>query len=341
MTTPRAEGFRMPAEWEPHAACWLAWPSHADLWGEALGPVREAFAKMCEALAAGPGGERLEVLVPDESSENLARARLGELPCRFHRVLFGDIWLRDTAPIFVRRAGEVAAVSFAFNGWGGKYVLEGDDRVAAAVAERAGVRGFRFPFVLEGGAVEVDGEGTCLTTRQCLQHPNRNPSLEEGALEEGLREALGVEKVLWVTRGLHHDHTDGHIDNLARFVAPGVVAVMEPRESDDPQADVLRDLLAEIAPLRDARGRRLEIVRIPSPGRVADPQGRTLPASYLNYYIGNRCVVVPVYGTRHDAEAVARIAALFPGRDTFALRANELLEGGGALHCISQQEPRP
>jgi agmatine deiminase len=363
----REDGFRMPAEWAPHAATWVAWPSHADLWQENLAPARAAFARLVEAIALG---ETAEVLVPDEAQERLARQaltghrvgdraadRAGDLLAehvgdraadragdrvRFHRVPFGDIWLRDTAPIFLEGpGGEMATVRFQFNGWGGKYVLDHDDRVAERVAALAGrARAFAMPFVLEGGAVEVDGEGTVLTTRQCLLNPNRNPSMDRDAIEAAVTGALGAEKVLWLGDGLQNDHTDGHVDTVARFVKPGLVIAMEPRGSDDPNRDALRALLRELGELVDARGRRLEIVTVPSPGRVVDEDGRVMPASYVNFYIANAAVAVPTYGSPFDDEAVERIGALFPGRRAIGIDARAVLSGGGAFHCITQQQPR-
>jgi agmatine deiminase len=265
-------------------------------------------------------------------------------------VPFGDIWLRDTAPIFVCGAdGEVASVRFAFNGWGGKYVLEHDDRVAEAIAatvarrERgpgSGARAFAMPFVLEGGAVEVDGEGSVLTTRQCLLNANRNPRMSAFEIERAVLDALGADELLWLGDGLKNDHTDGHVDTIVRFVRPGLVVAMEPRAGDDPNADALRAILRDVSALADVRGRKLDVVRIPSPGRVTDAAGRFLPASYVNFYIANRCVVVPTYGSAYDEEAVELIGTLFPDRRTLGVDARAVLTGGGAFHCITQQEPR-
>jgi agmatine deiminase len=332
----------MPAEWAPHDATWVAWPSHAHLWQENLAATRAAFARLVEAIAEG---ETANVLVPDEEQESLARsalARAADARVRFHRVPFGDIWVRDTAPVFlVGPRGENATVRFAFNGWGGKYVLEHDAGVAERIAARAGdFPAFAMPFVLEGGAVDVDGEGTVLTTRQCLLNRNRNPSMSARDVEGAVREALGCDKVLWFADGLLNDHTDGHIDTIVRFVRPGVVVAMEPRAGDDPNRDVLRALLRDAGGLVDARGRHLEVVRVPSPGRVVGPDGRVMPASYVNFYIANACVVVPTYGSPFDAEAVQCLGALFPGRRTIAVDARAVLSGGGAFHCITQQQPR-
>ena len=330
----------MPAEWAPHRATWIAWPSHGDLWGEALEGVRAAFVDMSTAIAGHDGrGEELYVLVPDEENERLAREALSRLPCRFHRIPFGDIWLRDTAPIFLVNDGEVAAASFVFNGWGGKYELPGDAQVSERVAAASGARTHRFDWVLEGGAVEVDGQGTCLTTRQCLLNPNRNPGVSEEEIERRLREGLGVSRVLWLDEGLKNDHTDGHVDTLARFVSPGVVVCMEP-QWEDPNASALEAVLRDLRSFTDVRGRKLDVFTLPSPGRVVDRDERLMPASYANFYVGNAAVVVPVYGVPEDEDAVRRVAALFPGREAVPVPAKELLEGGGAFHCITQQMPR-
>lgn len=337
----------MPAEWEPHRAVWLAWPSHAELWGEdPLIDAQAEVAALAEAIAdAGddgtPRGEALEILCRTDQDERMARWRLGRSGARFHRVLYGDIWLRDTAPIFLRApGGERIAATFRFNGWGGKYDLPGDGALAGVVAGLSGAQRREHGFVLEGGAIEVDGEGTILTTRQCLLNPNRNPTMSERDIERALLEALGGTKVLWLADGLLHDHTDGHIDTLARFVAPGHVVCMAPSGDDDPNADVLRTIAADLSAMTDARGRRLTVTTIPSPGRVEDEGGRVMPASHVNYYVANTTVVVPTYGTPYDAAAVAELSPLFPGRRVVGASARTILEGGGAFHCITQQEPR-
>ena len=344
--TPRAAGYRQPAEWEEHRAVWIAWPSHADLWEDSLEPVRAAWLEMARAIAdvdpgtGGARGEHLEILVPDERKEKEARLRMSGLPARYHRIPFGDIWLRDTAPVFVSGEEGVAAVTFVFNGWGGKWVLPHDELVSARVALASRMRAFSFPWVLEGGSVEVDGAGTCLTTRQCLLNPNRNPGMQEAEIEAGLRGALGCETVLWLGDGLANDHTDGHVDTVARFVAEGVVVCMRPSGSDDPNAEALEAIGRDLRSFRDAAGRRLEVVEIPSPGLVPDEEGAPRPASYVNFYIGNRAVVVPTYGTRQDEAALRLLEPFFPGRRVAGIPARDLLTGGGAWHCITQQEPR-
>jgi len=337
-TTTTRTGFAQPAEWEPHAACWVAWPSAEDLWLENIGPARQAWVAMARAIGET---ERIEVLVPNEAQERLAKDALNGVDARFHRVPFGDIWMRDIAPIFVRNEqGRAATVRFGFNGWGGKYVLAHDDEVAAKVASIAALPARTAPWVLEGGSIDVDGEGACLTTRQCLLNPNRNPSMDARAIEAGLRATLGIETTIWLGDGLQNDHTDGHVDNIARFVAPGVALCMEARGDDDPNKDALLAIARDLSNAKDARGRKLEVVRVPSPGRVVDDEGKIVPASFANFYVGNRMVVVPTYGTTWDDEAVEKIGALFPGRRAVGVNARAILSGGGAFHCITQQQPR-
>jgi agmatine deiminase len=337
------QGFRQPAEWAPHDAVWTAWPYLAAEWADGLAAPRAELAAMCRAIAdvdpatGAARGERVELLVrPADEAD--ARALLGATPVRCHHLAYGDVWLRDTGPIFVSRPGEVAAARFRWDGWGGKYLLPGDPEVSAAVARRAGVRDFSCDLVLEGGAVEPDGAGTLLTTRQCLLDGVRNPGVDAAGLERVLAAGLGAERVIWLDRGLKNDHTDGHVDTLARFVAPGVVVCMEPA-AGDPNRDALAAILADLRDARDARGERLEVMTVPSPGAVVDGRGALLPASYLNFYIGNRTVVVPVYGAGADDAAVAALATLFPGRRTVGVMARAILVGGGAFHCCTQQQP--
>lgn len=323
-----------PAEWSPHRAVWSAWPSHADLWADDLPAARAQVGALFHAIADGGRGEQLEILVDGAEAFASASAALSGTGARLHRIPFGDIWLRDTAPIFVHTGSGLAASCFRFNGWGGKYQLPHDGNVAHAVAAAAGTPALARDWVLEGGSIEVDGAGLGLTTRQCLLNPNRNLALDEAQIVARLRDELGIERILWLGDGLANDHTDGHIDNLARLVAPGVVALPEASGGDDPNRDVFADALAR---MRAEKG--IEIVTIPSAGRVEDEDGAVIPASFMNFYIANTTVVVPVYGTAYDDAAVAAIAALFPGRRTIGLPAHAVLTGGGSFHCITQQEP--
>jgi len=341
--SPTELPLRQVAEWEAQEACWLAWPDHPELWGDALPEVREAFVALVRGIVApGPRpAARAEILVLDEAAEAAAAEALRGLDLRFHRQRYGDLWLRDTAPVFVEGPAGQRALCFEFNGWGGKYDLPGDSEIRAFVAARAGRSPVPLPLVCEGGALEVDGEGTCLTTRQCLLNPNRNPGWTEADVEAVLGPALGVERFIWLEEGLLNDHTDGHVDTLARFVAPGRVVCMAPAGSGDPNAEALIAIRDTLAASDDARGRRLEVIALPSPGRIEGPDGALMPASYVNFYIGNNAVIVPTYGVDTDAEALRLLSECFPDRETLGVSALALLQGGGAFHCITQQQPRP
>jgi agmatine deiminase len=319
---------RQPAEWMPHRATWTAFPSAEDLWLDDLAPAQAEVAAMVRALAPG---ERVELLVATEAAEAAARRALAGLNVGYHRYAFGDIWLRDTGPLFMTSPVGQAAAGFRFNGWGGKYLLPGDDGAAAFVAAAAGVPLARHDWVLEGGAIEVDGSGLAVTTEQCLLNPNRNPRMDRTEIESHLRRDLGIDEVLWLGEGLANDHTDGHVDNMARFVAPRTLALPEPGR-DDPNRAVLIDAIDRV------RDFGLELVLIPSAGRV-ERDGGLVPASHMNFYIGNKVVVVPTYGVPSDDAAVAAIGACFPGRDAVGLRADHILTGGGSFHCITQQQP--
>jgi agmatine deiminase len=326
----------------PHQACWLAFPSHGDLWGEALAATQREFISLVRAIAVT---EPVELLVPNDAIAQMAATAFAGLPVRLHHIPFGDIWMRDIAPLFAQHRSEprVAALTFAWNGWGHKYLLDHDDLVSERVTnflqEDQGFEAFRFPWVLEGGAVEVDGQGTCLTTRQCLLNPNRNPTMDEAAIATGLMEALGMEKILWLDEGLANDHTDGHIDTIARFVAPHRVACMTPTRSDDPNFRVLGEIQRQLETMTDASGTPLKVVPVPSPGTVLDSDGQIMPASYLNFYIANGRVIVPLYGSDQDEHALRAIAPCFPDRQVIGLMAKHILQGGGAFHCITCHQP--
>ena len=330
-----------PAEWARHRAVWSAWPAHPEEWGDEIEAVRAEVAELFRAIHDHGRGEQVRLLVRDEANRDQAAAALQGLePDLCVGAPYGDIWLRDTGPVFVRRGdGALAAACFRFNGWGGRFQMAGDTQVADYVARRSSCPPESYPWVLEGGAVDSDGEGTLLTTEQCLLNPNRNPGQGRFDVERSLASALGARRVLWLRRGLQNDHTDGHVDTLVRFVGSAKVVCMDPASQNDPNRECLLEILADLESMEDAQGRNLEVHTIPSPGAVYGPEGQLLPASYVNFYIANSRVVVPTYGAVQDADAVAGIAELFPGREVVGRSARTLIRGGGAFHCITQQEP--
>ena len=316
-------------EWAQHEAVWIGFPSDPELWLADLKEAEREVAAFATAVHADGAGERVVLVAAHEDAAEAARKL-----APFAEVLvepFGDIWLRDTGPIICGSGRDRRAAGFRFNGWGGKYDLPGDDSVGQRLAASAGMPYTKADWVLEGGAIDHDGSGTVLTTEQCLLNPNRN-ALTRDEVEECLRRDLGFERVVWLGSGLLNDHTDGHVDNLARFVAPGRVAIPT-AEKDDPNEAVYRDAGKRLS----AAG--LDVVTLPSPGRVLSHEGDVIPASYMNFYIGNAAVVVPQYGAANDANAVTVVQALFPGRKALGLRADHVLTGGGSFHCISQQVP--
>jgi agmatine deiminase len=326
----------VPAEWSPHRAVWLGFPSHVDLWQDDLISAQKEVGDLARALA-GPGGERVLLMARGEAALAAAAALVdGAAEIDIVPAGFGDVWLRDTGPIFTATGH---AAGFCFNGWGGKYRLEGDDGVAEHIATASGAQLARHDFVLEGGALDHDGQGTVLTTRQCLLNPNRNRGWREADAEAALAEALGVRKVLWLDEGLVNDHTDGHVDNLVRFVAPGVVACPLAFGTEDPNAAAYDRAAEALAGATDARGGRLRVVRIPSPGRLMDKKQHIVAASHMNFLIANTAVIVPIYDERAGSYAMEALEMLFPDRTVIGLQSRALLTGGGSFHCISQQEP--
>ncbi len=313
-----------PAEWSPQARIFTALPSHAELWEADLEPARGEVAAMVNALVA-----TTPVTLLADGAEAVTAARRLCPAATVEDVAFGDIWLRDTGPIFT---ASDACARFRFNGWGGKYDLPGDATVGAHVAGLASASVEEFDFVLEGGAIDGDGQGLFLTTEQCLLNPNRNPGWDKRDAEAALGEALGARRVVWLGDGLVGDHTDGHVDNLARFVAPGVVALPEAAGADDPNAAVYADAAARV------RSAGLVVVLVPSVGRLEDEDGTPVPASHMNWLVSSGQVLVPTYGTASDRAAVDVVSRLFPRHRVTGLAAGHILTGGGSLHCITQQQ---
>ena len=328
----------VPAEWAPQAAIWTAWPADAGEWNGDLTAPRKDVAALVLALAES---NLVRVLVNGEEAAASALAAVGQA-AELVSAKYGDIWLRDTGPIFAHVGNDRVALRFKTNSWGGKYDLPDDLTVGDTVAEMAGTPIRRYDFVLEGGAVDHDGQGTVLATKQTLLNPNRNGWTAEQA-EAALRDAFGTKKVIWVDEGLLGDHTDGHIDNIARFVAPGRVVCQAPSGADDPNAAILDAIAARLREATDSTGRKLDVVTIPGAGLYKNAAGGISPASHMNFTIANGVVVVPVYGTPTQEAALAALQDVFPDRRVVGVSSRGLLgsgeAGGGSFHCITQQEP--
>ena len=328
----------VPAEWAKQKAIWTAWPADASEWNNDLNAPRRDIAALIEVLSHG---NTVCVLVNGAEAQKSAHDAL--VPAaKIIPAKYGDIWLRDTGPIFARGPRGPLALRFATNSWGGKYDLPDDATVGDEIAHHAGTEIRRFDFVLEGGAVDHDGEGTILTTKQTLLNPNRNGWNKEQA-EAALRFALGARKIIWIDEGLAGDHTDGHIDNIARFVGPGRLVCQSPSGSHDPNAGTLGHIARTLEGATDANGRKLDVIRIPGPGLYGNALGEVSPASHMNFIIANGIVVVPVYGTPTQGAALAALQNVFPDRKVVGVSSRGLLgcgtAGGGSFHCITQQEP--
>lgn len=320
---------RMPPEWHPQAWLWVGFPHAAEEWPGFLGRAQEQIAAFASAVA--DSGQNVRLIVRDEANRARA-AQLCSSAVKLEVRRYGDVWLRDTGPLVVARGGRAVAQRFGFNGWGGKYLMDGDQEIGAELAQSAGLPVATADWVLEGGALDCDGTGLVVTTEQCLLNPNRNPQLTRADLEARLSRDLGCDRVLWLGDGLINDHTDGHVDNLARFAGPNVLALPRATGADDPNAAIYADAK------RRAEAFGVTVREVPSPGRV-ETDGRIEPASYMNFAVTSHLVVVPTYGTAHDADGVAAIAELFPDREVVGILADAVLAGGGSFHCASQQMP--
>jgi agmatine deiminase len=340
--TPADLGYRMPAEWGPHAATWTSWPSDDELWEGFLDAVRAEFTLLVATLARF---EDVVVNVQDDEAEADARRRLQAAGAdlarvRFHRVALDDAWFRDNGPTFVVDGyGQVALTDWRFNAWGGKYTFDRDTLAPAAVAADLGMRRFAFDYVLEGGAIEVNDEGVLLTTRSCLLTPTRNPRLDEADTEALLRAGLGVRHVVWLDEGLEGDHTDGHIDTIVRFAGDRTIVCAVTDDEADANHGPMQRNLAALQALTSVDGTPYRVIELPLPKRRMELHGRRLAASYANWYVANGVVVVPTYGDEHDDVALDIIRPLFPDREVIGLSAAALITGGGAWHCVTQQQP--
>jgi agmatine deiminase len=356
ISTPGKDGYHMPGEFEKHAGTWMLWPERPDNWRLDARPAQAVFAEVATAIA------RFETVSMGVSAAQLSNARK-TLPENLIVVEMesNDSWMRDVGPSFVTNGRNLRAVDWVFNAWGG--LLGGlyspwdqDEAVAQKVAEIEQVDRYKAPLVLEGGSIHVDGEGTLLTTRECLLNENRNPELSQAEIENHLSEYLGVNKILWLNRGIFNDETNGHVDNICCFIRPGVVALAWTDDKSDPQYNISAENYEILRSTTDARGRKLEVhkIHLPEPIHITEEESRgvlsadgTLPrntgdrlaASYINFYFCNGGVVMPTFNDPRDGQALEQLQKLMPDREVVGVYAREILLGGGNIHCITQQKP--
>ena len=349
----------MPGEFEAHSQCWMLWPERKDNWRQNATPAKMAFAKVAKAIAQF---EPVIVGVSKQEFENAATLLSSFSSITLVKMEADDAWMRDVGPTFVKNnQGEVRGIDWGFNAWGGLnsglyFPWDKDEKIARTVIKIAKVTGYKAPMILEGGAIHTDGKGTLLTTEQCLLNPNRNPSLSKEMIESILKNYLGVETIIWLGQGVYMDETDGHVDNLCCFTKPGEVLLHWTDDTSDPQYEISKDALKRLSTARDAKGRALTIHKLHQPrplymtkeesksieknsrGMIRK-KGNRLAASYVNFYIANTGIVMPVFNDPLDDEAVALIQSVFPDRKIISVETREILLGGGNIHCITQQQP--
>lgn len=324
--------MRWPAEWEPHDAVWIGFPGNPEEWPAGLAEAQREVAAFANAVCDDGKGEQVILICRDQHDADIAKP-LAHDQVRIVIEPFGDIWLRDTGPVITVVGSRRQAQRFGFNGWGGKFEMAGDQDIGLRLAKSLDIPACDHDLVVEGGAIDGDGQGVLVTTRQCVLNGNRNKDMTEARFADHMRQALQIEKLCWLGDGLQADHTDGHVDNLARFVGPGKLVIPKASDADDPNTAIFEDAA------RCAEAAGLDVVRIASVGKY-EIGGAIAPASYMNFYIGNTVIAVPQYGAKNDDRAIREIAALFPGRKTIDLSSTALLRGGGSFHCISQQVPK-
>ena len=332
--------IHIPAEWALQKCVWTCWPSAHDLWEEDINGARAEIGAMIEAIIKPLNGKKTPVkllVASDEAYQNATASLPNDV--EIFKIPFGDIWLRDTGPIFAKKENENIALCFGFNGWGGKYLLEHDDEVNAKLAAASNALVKTIDFVLEGGSIDGNGEGVFLTTKQCLLNKNRNPNLSQSDIETIMINELGARQILWLEDGLLNDHTDGHIDNIARFIGINKIICQSPYGDDDPNKDVLNKIYNDLCQMRNIDGTPFEIICAPSPGLIKNEDGEIVPASHMNFLITNGAVIMPHYGSTSADEALKILAECFDGRQIIGIKASSTLTGGGSFHCITQQEP--
>jgi agmatine deiminase len=346
--TPAALGYRMPGEWHRHSATWLTWPKDPETWPDRVSQVEEIFLQMMAALAAN---ERVNLLVDHGETEQNVRQRCtfpGAENIRFYRIPTVDSWIRDYGPNFLLNdRGKLAYNDWLFNAWGNKYEeLKKDNSIPARLESLLNIPRFEPGIVMEGGSIEVNGAGCLLTTEQCLLNPNRNPRLDRAEIEQYLKDYVGVQKVVWLGDGIVGDDTDGHIDDIARFVSPTTIVCVVEDDPADANYKLLQDNLDRLRYMTDAQGQAFEILTLPMPGTISGKSSikrdlERLPASYANFYIANGVVLAPVFGQANDARALETIRRVFPNRRVVGINCEPLVWGMGTIHCVTQQQPGP
>ncbi len=340
----REQGYRMPAEWQKHDAIWLAWPYDPTTFPNRVDRVEATYVQIVKEIHTG---EEVNLFVKDEETKQRATKMFKEAGINLNRVHFyifsyADVWFRDYGPIFVKNPRhELAMIHWNFNSWGEKYeTLLKDKAIPDVINQKMQIKCFHPGIVLEGGSIDVNGEGTLLTTEQCLLNENRNPDLTKKQIEQYLSDYLGVTHFIWLKRGILGDDTDGHIDDLARFVNPTTIVCAFQEDKTDPEYGVLNENYQILSQSLDQDGNKIEVIKLPMPHLISD-EGQQLPASYTNFYIGNEKVLVPVFDHKNDAKALAILQKLFPTRKVVGIRCVDLVYGFGTIHCISQQQPCP
>ena len=338
--TPSSLGYRMPAEWETHSGTWLTWPHNPETWPEQdMQQVETEFMGIIRPLAKN---ESVHIIVNDEYMENAVESTLNANNVEMKNIFLHDIptndsWIRDYGPNFIIQSdGKVAANDWDFDSWGRKYKWELDDLAGTVIAEESGLHHFKPEIVLEGGAIEVNGAGTCVTTESCILNPNRNNGISRDAMETVLKDYLGISKVIWLHGEMEGDDTDGHIDNLARFVNPTTMVCAIEEDDEDPNYRCLKNNFDHLRSATDQDDKLFEIVALPMPGYIGSPR---LPASYANFYIANKSVLVPVYGHSNDKRALSILEPLFPEREIIPIPSTTIIWGLGGVHCLTKQQP--
>ena len=335
---PKELGFIMPAEWEKHEATWLVWPKDPDTFPKGIiEPVEEAYTRIISYLAKG---EKVNVLVDDKETEDRVLSMLSDKKnILFHHIKSADVWVRDYGPIFIKKNNEVVATKWTFNSWGNKYKeLLMDNETGMKIAESAKSKIFEPGMVLECGSIETNGLGTCITTEQCLLNKNRNPKLSKDEIENYLESYLGFDNIIWLKNGIEGDDTDGHVDDIARFVNENTVVCMVEKNLDDDNYKNLKENFRILKESYDQGGKKINVIPISMP-RKMEISGRRLAASYANFYIGNASILVPTFNDKNDEKAISIIGKFFPGKEIIGIDCKDLVYGYGGIHCITQQQP--